>query len=199
MPKAVFNRTDSAASRDERCWAALRIGDVAALETLFRAHVGDLCDFSLSYVGSPDAAEEVVHELFCWLWEHRHTLEEPRSVRGYLFTAVRNRSHNHVRAERNRSRFLDRLSSVGRSAMIGSAPPTDGRALAVDLMASVDRSIAALPTRCREVFLLVRRQRMTYAEAAAVLHIAPKTVEIHMGRAMKLLRRSLSAWIDSPN
>ena len=50
---------------------------------------GDLTAFAATYVADDDEAEEVVHVVFCWVWEHRFSLPRPTSVRSYLFAAVR--------------------------------------------------------------------------------------------------------------
>ena len=63
------------------------------------------------------------------------------------------------------------------------------------LAEAVERAVAELPPRCREVFTLTRDQHLSYAEVAGVLHISPKTVEIHMGRALALLRDRLQPWL----
>jgi RNA polymerase sigma-70 factor (ECF subfamily) len=174
----------------------MRSGDTAAFEALFRTHAPDLANFALSYVGSPDAAEEIVHALFCWIWDHRHALQTPRSVRAYLFTAVRNRSRNFIRDERTRGEFLARLDAGDRSAVIGTTPATDSRVVAHDLEVAIAAAIGELPPRCREAFTLVREQGLSYADAATVLGIAPKTVEVHMSRALKLLRTKLAVWLE---
>jgi DNA-directed RNA polymerase specialized sigma24 family protein len=40
------------------------------------------------------------------------------------------------------------------------------------LYAAIEAAIAALPARCREVFLLSRRQHMSYAQIAAALGLS---------------------------
>jgi RNA polymerase sigma factor (sigma-70 family) len=74
------------------CFGQMRTGDEAAFETLFRAYAKPLCAFAYTYVGSTAAAQEIVQELFCRIWERRDTLEMPRSVHAYLFSATRNRA-----------------------------------------------------------------------------------------------------------
>ena len=52
-----------------------------------------------------------------------------------------------------------------------------------------------MPLRCREVFTLARTHSLTYAEVAVVLGLSPKTVEIHMSRALAFLRERLAPWL----
>jgi RNA polymerase sigma-70 factor (ECF subfamily) len=195
IPRPVDSPAFEVSDRDQRWWSAIRTGDAAAFEGLFRAYATDLYQFALSYVHSPDAAEEVVHLTFCALWDRRHTLEQPRGVRAFLFTAIRNRALNHVRDERTRAEFLSRLATGGEQ-LVAPVPATDAGASTADLEGAIERAVADLPPRCKDVFILVRQRGMSYADAAAVLEIAPKTVEIHMGRALKILRLKLSPWLE---
>jgi RNA polymerase sigma-70 factor (ECF subfamily) len=48
-----------------------------------------------------------------------------------------------------------------------------------------------LPEQCRTVFQLSRFEDMKYREIADKLEISVKTVENHMGKALKLLRTKL--------
>ncbi len=187
---------DPARERQElECFGRMRTGDEAAFETLFRTYAKPLSGFAYSYVGSMAAAQEIVQELFCRIWERRDTLEMPRSVYAYLFSATRNRAINHLRNRRVQNAFLHRtLDAELRREAHPSAPQEqelDAQALA-DALA---RALEELPERCREVFTLTRDQQLTYAQVAETLHISPKTVEIHMGRALALLRQKLGPWL----
>ena len=81
----------------------IRAGDARAFEALFRAYVDSLCSFAYSYTDSQSAAQEIVQDLFCRLWERRDTLDVPRNVNAYLYGAVRNRAINYLR-----TRYVER-------------------------------------------------------------------------------------------
>jgi RNA polymerase sigma-70 factor (ECF subfamily) len=59
--------------------------------------------------------------------------------------------------------------------------------LAAAVRAAVDR----LPPRWKLAFELVREHELTYAEAAAVMGVTIKSVDMSLGRAVKALRESL--------
>ena len=85
-----------ARDRAEHEWLdQLRVGDPLAFERdLPFAYYAPLCAFAHSYVRCHETAEEIVQDLFCWIWDRRFTLEMPHGMRLWLFTAVRNRSLN---------------------------------------------------------------------------------------------------------
>jgi RNA polymerase sigma-70 factor (ECF subfamily) len=171
----------------------LRSGDHAAFEALFRRYAAPLCIFAQRYVESKAVAEELTQDLFCWLWDHRVGTAVPGSVRAYLFAALRNRALNQLRHERVTLEFGERAARQTSSS--ASVPAADASLLADDLSAALNSAVRDMPLRCREVFSLVRDDHLSYAEAGEVLGISTKTVEIHMSRALALLREQLAPWI----
>jgi RNA polymerase sigma-70 factor (ECF subfamily) len=52
-----------------------------------------------------------------------------------------------------------------------------------------------LPEQCRMVFKLSRFEELKYAEIADQLNISIKTVENHMGKALKIMREQLKDYL----
>jgi RNA polymerase sigma-70 factor (ECF subfamily) len=183
-------------ARELEWFTRVRSGDVQAFEALFRAYVEPLCAFAYSYVESQSLAQEIVQDLFTRLWERRDTLERPRSVRAYLYGATRNRVLNELRHARVEAAFLRRALRLESGSASGPRPvPPEDELHAGALAVAVERAVAELPPRCREVFTLTRDSHLSYAEAAEALGISRKTVEIHMGRALAILRNKLREWL----
>jgi RNA polymerase sigma-70 factor (ECF subfamily) len=57
-------------------------------------------------------------------------------------------------------------------------------------------ALQKLPERCREVFVLSRKQQLKYAEIASVMNISVKTVENQMGKALKILHQELKEYLN---
>lgn len=170
--------------------ARIRAGDAAAFRALFETFHAPLCAFGSRYVGSRDIAEEIVQEVFLFIWEHRATWNIRDSVKNYLFTAVRNAAVSWLRHERVvHRRAADMVAFPTRPV-----PPADGDLIANEVLVAVRRAVERLPARCRLIFTLHREQGLTYGEIAAVLDLSRKTVEVQMGRALKALRTSLAAF-----
>ena len=182
--------------RQEREWLErIRTGDEPAFEALFRAYVEPLCSFAYSYVQSESVAEEIVQDLFARLWERRALLETPRNVQAYLYGSTRNRALNYLRDRHVETAFGRHAQRFGDARLAAMRVPPEDELHANALAKAVERAVAELPPRCREVFVLTRDQHLSYAEVARVLNISPKTVEIHVGRALSLLRSKLGAWL----
>ena len=198
MPESLRHLDSDDREREEREWLdRMRAGDERGFELMFRMYVGRLCEFADSYVASSEEAEEIVQGLFQWIWEQRESVEMPRGMRAYLYAAVRNRALNVLRSRRMEHALHERLGRdiASRNEMeipLAAESLIDAR----DLNEALDRAVREMPPRCREVFTLLRHQYLTYAEAAEVLAISPKTVEIHMARALAILRTRLAAWLE---
>lgn len=177
---------------EARLIALLRSGDAESFERVYRAYAAALCQLADSYVRSRDTAADLVQELFVWLWTNRHDFRPEHGLRAYLFGAVRNRALNALRDEATASRASERLLS----SVTGIAGTADAELMASDLESAIQAAVEGMPPRCREVFLLLRTRSLTYAEVAVILGITPKTVEVHMGRALAILRARLDPWLS---
>jgi RNA polymerase sigma-70 factor (ECF subfamily) len=167
----------------------IRHGDKAAFEALFRAHYEALCRFATRYVDSVEAAEDLVQEVFFDLWKRRHAWRPEAGPRAFLYGAVRNQGLKHQRWLRVRE------GVQGHDALADVAGPQDPARTLQDResLRTARQLIRELPPRRRSVFLLSRRHGLTYDEIATALDISVKTVETHMGRALKTLREHFSA------
>ncbi len=173
---------------DADLFAALRAGDVRAFEALFLRYHPSLCSFASRYVDDDAIAEELVQEALLFVWQRRASLElTGDALPRYLFTSVRNAAVSHLR-----HRHIERRSVPDILALTTAPARADREVETSELAAAVRRAVTQLPERCRAVFALHRDQGMSYNDIAQTLGISPKTVEVHMGKAFKLLRRSLA-------
>lgn len=171
----------------------VREGDEAAFEHIFRAYYPRLVSFACTKLGSQALAEEMVQEVFLQIWARREQWVVERSLAAYVFRAVRNRILNARRSIRLEVSYAA-AAAAACEIEVETAEPCDDRLRDAEIAAALAHALARLPERPRQVFLLSRRQGLSYAEIAEVLGIAVKTVEMHMGRALVQLRTSLQEW-----
>jgi RNA polymerase sigma-70 factor (family 1) len=176
---------------DREWYARIKAGDESAFEALFRAHYGVLCGFARKFVADKDTAEELVQELFMQMWDRRATLNPETSLKAYLFTAIRNSCLNHLKHLAVKSRHQEHARSMEAAH---AADPSEALQSA-ELEARIHLEIDALPDRCSEIFKLSRFQGLKYDEIAKELGISPRTVEVQIGKALKILRENLAEWL----
>jgi RNA polymerase sigma-70 factor (ECF subfamily) len=175
---------------DRELLEGLRRGEDAAFEAVFRQWYAPLVGSTAALLRDRERAEEIVQDVFLELWRRRTSLTLQQSLRAYLFQATRNRALNHLR----------RLKVENRGEpVIAATMPTpeqaDGEVREAELGDAIREAIADLPDRCRQVFELSRVNGLTYAEIATTLEISVKTVEAQMGKALRVMRERLAAWL----
>ena len=171
--------------------AAVRRGDRGAFDAIYGAHSQPLIGFIRDRVGSHEVAEDILHDLFLNIWSRFDTWDVYGDLRTYLFSAARNHVWSHYAKLKVRRAHADEEKAT---ADAGAPPTVDERLEAEQLSAAVDRWIAELPDRRREVFELSRYGHLTYDEIASRLGISVKTVETQMSRALRHLRDRLAAF-----
>jgi len=176
-------------SRDHRWAHRIQKGDAEAFEKLFRAYAKSLCGFVRQYTDSPEIAEELVQDLFFKIWKDRAHWFPTVSVKSYLYAGARNLAINYLEHERVVKAWKQHALHDERPTQ--QAP--DERLDQEQLRVIIQQAINALPERSRHAFQLSRQHGLTYREIAVVLDISVKTVETHMRRAFRFLRRQLAA------
>ncbi len=166
----------------------IRAGDEAAFEAMFRAYYDPLCRHAAGYLGSRDAAEDVVQGVFESVWRDRARWAV-RDVQHYLYAAVRRRAVSEFRHTAVRRRAAPFLKEEAAGHTI---PAADAEFDAAELRQRLARALATLPPRTRAAFELNRGAGLSYADVASRMAISPKTVGVHIGRALAALRNSLS-------
>lgn len=165
----------------------LRDGDRSAFGAVFRVLHGDLVRYGRQFATDGAEAEDAVQEAFFTLWRRRAEIDPARSVRALLYTAVRNRLLN-------RRRDAARRHDLHQTMDDRVVPDTPEEAAHAALLAARLREwLGELPDRQREAFGLSRFDGLSHAEIADVMGLAPKTVENHVGRALRHLRDRLQA------
>ena len=87
----------SSVASDHALAAAIAGGDTRAFETLFRTHYPGMCAFAARLVTSRDVAEDLVQEVFLYVWRNREVWRVERSVRQYLYAALRHGALRYLR------------------------------------------------------------------------------------------------------
>lgn len=149
-----------------------------------------LCSYARLRLTDPSESEEVVQLALMHIWEHRETLEIHTGLEAYLYTTVKNRCLNREKHIQVRSRYVNYVKHQQNQF---DAPSSTSDV--ADLQKAIDKAIQALPDQCRTVFLLSREQGLKYQEIADRLSISIKTVENHMGKALRTLRESLLPYL----
>jgi RNA polymerase sigma factor (sigma-70 family) len=83
---------------DDKTWRLFKNGDKTAFSVLYRFHVGALLNYGNKISADRALIEDSIQDLFYELWNSRERISDPRSVKGYLFKALRYKIHRNARA-----------------------------------------------------------------------------------------------------
>ncbi len=169
--------------------ARLRTGDQPAFEDVVRMYDIPLRRFAARFFETEASADDLVQEVFVWLWEQRSTLHDGIVLRPYLYAAVRNRALTMLRRTDLEARVA-LLTVPGTPAPgMGASPLAPDRDVEnKELAATLVAAFNALSPRVRQVALLRWRDGLSRDEIAHVLGVSPATVKNQLAVAVRTLR-----------
>ncbi|TDW99034.1 RNA polymerase sigma-70 factor [Dinghuibacter silviterrae] len=166
--------------------------DEKAFEQVFYYYYPRLYRYAFRYLKNEFWAEELSMEVLTRVWERRSAITHAETFENYLFTAARNHLINHWQ------RKIDSLLSLETlPADAADAPGRYDPILSKELETFYHNSLSDLPPQRRLIFLLHRNDHLSYNEIALKLKISPKTVENHIGAALKQLRVAMLQYLAS--
>ncbi|MBL0316336.1 MAG: RNA polymerase sigma-70 factor [Flavobacteriales bacterium] len=169
---------------------AIKGGNQKEFEMLFRKLYRPLCLHARTYLQSNDEAEEVVQSVFIGFWEKRNQLVIDTSVSSYLYRSVRNHTLNVLKHEKVKRKYTGYVLNHNSEGSIDHAEMESS-----ELEIKIADALQTLPEQCRLVFTMSRYREMKYAEIADELGISIKTVENHMGKALRMMREELKDYL----
>ena len=168
----------------------VRKGDEKAFEMLFRTYYKSLCLFAFRILKDDEVAEEIVQDIYYYLWEKRENLELTTSVKSYLFKSVYNNSLKYLRHQKIVKNYESRVSKDDQMFDI-----QENHAEIGEITHIIKLTLEQVPVRTREIFELNRNEGLKYQEISDKLEISIKTVEAHMTSILKLFRENLKDYM----
>lgn len=155
-----------------------------SVDAFVREHHNELLKFFRGRIGRSQDAADLAQESWSRLMHYQ--LETATSLRGLLFTIARNVLNNYWRW--NASRQIEQSTDFTELDVPSEAPGLDRQLQAARDLKALEAAIAALPTKCRTVFLLSRIEGLSNAQVAQRCGISVKMVEKHLAKAILLCR-----------
>lgn len=165
-------------------------GDRDALQEIYVKYRDDLLRIAACMTGSWLEAEDCLHDVFVRLALNSARLHIDENLKGYLVTAVANRSRDRLRLKkRNRTSGDAVPESDGDLAVHRTDPASE--LVEAEANEQLYRAIAALPTEQRTVVTLRLHGGMTFEEIAQQEGVSDNTVRSRYRYALDRLRKSL--------
>jgi RNA polymerase sigma-70 factor (ECF subfamily) len=177
--------------QDQQIASRLVKRDEAAFEQVFKTHYKNLYAYAFTILKDEIQAEETVQQVFYNLWERSDRLSISGPIAAYLYRAVHNESLNFIKHQKVKEGHRLHVAY----SMKNKSDSPQGNMISKELEKKFREALDELPEQCRTVFQLSRFEDLKYKEIADKLDISVKTVENHMGKALKLLRAKLAEFL----
>lgn len=173
---------------DNKLFTSLLIkGDEKAYCQLIDHYSKRLHAYALSLTRNPTEAEDILQEVFLQTWKSRNQLDLNQPLSHFLYKLVYNQFVNTYRKKKvitsTEKRYIEYLDSI----VVNDSLVDDHR------LKLVSKAIEKLPPKCKKVFLLSKKEGLSYPEISSYLKISVKAVEAHITKAYSVIKEKVVA------
>ena len=154
-------------------------------EQVFKSYFGPLVNYVNGYLKDWESSREIVQGSFLRIWENKDSIEINSSIKSYLYSAVRNRMIDHVRANKKDIEYQNSLLTENKGE---GTEELDTYLIREEISKSMDK----MKPKMQKIFRLSKIEGLTYNEIASYLNISKRTVEDNMAKALVFLKDELS-------
>lgn len=162
----------------------LRKGDAGAYSEIYNRYHAALYIHAFKRLQDREECRDIVQEIFTALWQKHGETTFNSTLSGYLYMSVRNRIFDLLARKYLKQEYV---VSIQRFAEEGQVT-TDHMVRQHQLSAIIERELADLPARTREIFEMSRKGFLSHKEIAVVLNISEQTVKTTVNNALRVLR-----------
>ena len=164
----------------------LKKGNEKAFAYLVENYNHRLCVYANSLVNDPEKSQDIVQNVFIKTWEKRQALRNNFSIKGFMYRSVHNEFIDQYRSTKSliaiEKLYIDTLLQF---EMEPEQQETE------EIMEKVMAIVNDLPPKCKQIFLLSKKEGLDNIEIAEYLEISRKTVENQITKAFSILREKL--------
>ena len=171
--------------KDISLFEDFRKGNKKAFDKIFYNYYESLCNFAFLFLKNSPKSEEVVADVFLNLWNKKQAIIITTSLKAYLYRSTRNAAISDLRKEKN-IHLINEENGNQKKIKLDLSPET--LLIRKEICDNFRDLIDLMPKQAALIFRLHKVDGMSYREIAQLLDLSIKTVENHMGRALKLMR-----------
>ncbi|MDJ1496330.1 RNA polymerase sigma-70 factor [Cytophagaceae bacterium DM2B3-1] len=164
--------------------------DQDAFREVYKRHWRSVFLVAYKKLHDKELAEEFTQNLFVDVWEKRSE-NTIRQLPSYLFGALKFTIINYYKSQMVHEKYVS--YKHGNNDSISHT--TEELVMLADLSQAIEKGMALLPPKSREVFKLSRVEHFSVKEIASLLNISEKAVEYHITQSLKQIRVHLKDYI----
>ena len=150
-------------------------------KAFFNKHYKDLVIYANGYLFDKPASEDVVQEVYIYIWENSKEINIKSSLKSYLYAMVRNKCLNYLKSIKitDSYDYLELNISLIAEQVFDSTSDDDKKIVYHQILKIVDN----LPDKMQQIVKLKFLHHYKYAEIAEELGVSINTVKTQLKRA----------------
>ena len=174
---------------------AIRQGDAAAFQNLYRRHRSGLYSFALLHSGAPDVAADVVQDVFMGLLSDSYGFDPLKGMlANFLYGVARNLVLGHARQNSRWVQAAGEDDEDGGLEQVDTAAGPLARLLDDEAAEHLRRALAVLAPHYRDVVILFELHEKSYQEIAQICQLEIGTVRSRLSRGRAALAKALAPY-----
>lgn len=165
--------------------SGLALGQMPAFEALYHRYKQPVFANIRKMVPDPDAAEDLLQEVFIALWENRQALDPAKGAGGWLFVVSYNKAASYLKKKLREAAILEPETDLAELAVADDLADEE---LYITQLALVEEAVAHLPARKQAVFRLCRFEGKSAEEVAAATGISVASVKDYLKQSTRFIR-----------
>jgi len=171
-------------------WRAFVAGDERIFERVYHTFFDAFYNYGRKYTSNTALVEDTIHDLFVRFWKNRANLNEPPSLKNYLFRAFRNHMFDRLRVD---GKYV--TDELGDHYKFDLAPSPEETRVMNEHEKAVHTQLATamkqVSDRQREALFLRFYAALSYEEIAATMGITVKATYKLMARSIDAMRKTM--------
>lgn|SRR5690606_8436402 len=171
---------------EEAILDGIRNGNKEVYRHIFENYFKVLVLYAISLTNDKLRAEDLVQNVLMSLWLKREGIKIQSSLKSYLYKSIHNLFINEYRREERKCTILEQIHYEVLQQSI------EEEELYMQMRLEwINKEIELLPPKSKEIFIMNKKRGLSYKEISNILGISENTVESHIGRAMKRIRKNI--------
>jgi len=173
---------------DKELVILLREGNTEAYTEIYNRYFQLMFIFAYKKLRDEELVKDLVQDLFTKVWTKRDTITTEGNLIQYLYISLRSRIFDYFSHQKVQSKYVDFLANFAQT----NSENTDHGIREKQLAPYIEKEIANLPKKMREVFELSRNEYLSNREIARKLGTTESNISHHIKSAVKILKAKLS-------
>lgn len=165
-------------------------GDKTAINDLYAEYSPRLYRFAMAYLKSESEVLDIVQEVFVNVWINRNKLKKNSNFDAYLFTVAKNTIVSVFRKKLSEKDYFEYLKNKS----ITNSIDTESQFNYNQLSDKLNDLIEQLPPQRKKIYQLSKERGLANKTIATELGISVKTVEDHLSKASKFVKKNLTEY-----